>query len=90
MPGLREVEKLLPALSRNEKAQLLKWVVRDLGDDFPESIRSRMCAEESPVWFALVFPSGFEQARRLGTTENQLLEAIRRCARRIWRMPGRS
>ena len=76
MPGLREVEKLLPALSRGEKAQLLKWVVRDLGDDFPGvDSQPDVCGGEPcvvrtriPVWL-------LEQARRLGTTENRLLEA---------------
>ena len=32
---LQEVEKLLAALSRADKAQLLQWVVQDLGDAFP-------------------------------------------------------
>ncbi len=76
MPGLHEVEKLLPALSRGEKAQLLKWVVRDLGDDFPGvDSQPDVCGGEPcvvrtriPVWL-------LEQARRLGTTENRLLEA---------------
>ena len=76
MASLNEVEKLLPALSRAEKAQLLKWMVQDLGDDFP-GIDSRpdVCGGEPcvvrtriPVWL-------LEQARRLGTTEKQLLEA---------------
>ncbi len=35
MSAIQEVEKLLAAMSRSEKAQLLQWVVRDLGDAFP-------------------------------------------------------
>lgn len=35
MAGLSDFEKMLPALSRGEKAQILKWVVRELDDDFP-------------------------------------------------------
>ena len=33
MANLSDIEKLLPALSRGEKAQILKWVVRELDDD---------------------------------------------------------
>ena len=76
MATLNDFEHLLPALSRGEKAQILKWVVHDLGDDFP-GIDSRpdVCGGEPcvvrtriPVWL-------LEQARRLGTSEQQLLEA---------------
>jgi len=76
MSAIQEAEKLLPNLTRAEKAQLLQWVARDLGDAFPgvESIpgvcggvpcivRSRI-----PVWL-------LEQARRLGTGEADLLHA---------------
>jgi len=35
MASLSDFEKMLPALSRGEKAQILKWVVRELDDDFP-------------------------------------------------------
>jgi uncharacterized protein (DUF433 family) len=73
---LKEVERLLGELSRGEKAQLLQWVVRDLGDAHPgiESepavgggaatiVRTRI-----PVWV-------LEQARRLGMSESELLRA---------------
>lgn len=69
-----ETEKILSGLSRAEKAQLLQWLVRDLGDAFPGIentpgvlggaaciIRTRI-----PVWV-------LEQARRLGTSEAELL-----------------
>jgi uncharacterized protein (DUF433 family) len=76
MDTLHEVEKLLPSLSRGEKAQLLKWVVQELGDAFP-GIDSRpdVCGGEAcivrtriPVWT-------LEQARRLGASEETLLHA---------------
>jgi hypothetical protein len=35
MSILQEVEKLLAGLTRAEKAQLLQWIERDLGDAFP-------------------------------------------------------
>jgi hypothetical protein len=35
MSAIEEAEKLLSAMTRSEKAQLLQWVVRDLGDAFP-------------------------------------------------------
>lgn len=72
----RNLEKLYKGLSRSEKAQLLQWAARDLGDAFPgiESnphvsggepciVRTRI-----PVWLLV-------QARRLGTSEADLLRA---------------
>lgn len=35
MNAIQETEKLLSALTRAEKAQLLQWIVPDLGDAFP-------------------------------------------------------
>ena len=76
MSPLHEVEKLLPELTRAEKAQLLQLVVRDLGDAFPgvESTPG-VCGGEPcivrtriPVWV-------LEQARRLGTSEAVLLRS---------------
>jgi len=69
-----ELEKLLSAMTRAEKAQLLQWVVRDLGEAFPD-IESApgVCGGEPcivrtriPVWV-------LEQARRLGASEADLL-----------------
>lgn len=70
----QDSEKLLSEMTSAEKAQLLQWLVRDLGDAFPgvESqpgvvggdpciVRTRI-----PVWL-------LEQARRLGTSEAELL-----------------
>jgi uncharacterized protein (DUF433 family) len=64
-------------MSRGEKAQLLQWVARDLGDAFPGIegtpgvsggepciVRTRI-----PVWVLV-------QARRLGTTEADILRAF--------------
>ena len=71
---LQEAERLLPELSRAEKAQLLQLVINDLGEAFP-GIESRpgVCGGEPcvvrtriPVWI-------LEQARRLGTSEAELM-----------------
>jgi uncharacterized protein (DUF433 family) len=76
MNTIQQAEKLLAAMTRAEKAQLLQWVVRDLGDSFP-GIESNpnVCGGEPcivrtriPVWL-------LEQARRLGTGEADLLRA---------------
>src|SRR5688500_13149513 len=76
MNALQEAENLLRVLSRAEKAQLLQWVVSDLGDAFP-GIESRagVCGGEPcivrtriPVWV-------LEQARRLGVTESDILRS---------------
>src|SRR5437879_13692751 len=77
MASLSDFEKLLkllPTLSPGEKAQILKWVVQELGDAFP-GIDSRpdVCGGEAcivrtriPVWL-------LENARRHSVTEQVLL-----------------
>ena len=76
MHALQEIEKLLPTLSRAEKAQVLQWVTRDLGEAFP-GIESTpgVCGGEPcivrtriPVWVLV-------QARRRGTSEADLLRS---------------
>jgi uncharacterized protein (DUF433 family) len=73
---LEQAEKLLSAMTRAEKAQVLQWVVRDLGDAFPgiESTpdvcggEARIVRTRIPVWVLV-------QARRLGTSEADLLRS---------------
>lgn len=76
MKALREAEKLLARMTRAEKAQVLQWVVDDLGDAFPgvESIPGVSGGEPCivrtriPVWVLV-------KARQLGTSEADLLKA---------------
>jgi uncharacterized protein (DUF433 family) len=76
MATLRDLEKLLPELSPGEKAQVLKWVVQDLGGAFPGiDSRTEVCGGEPcivrtriPVWL-------LERARQLGASEQELLAA---------------
>jgi uncharacterized protein (DUF433 family) len=76
MSRLARAEQLLSEMTRAEKAQVLQWVVQDLGDAFP-GIESRadVCGGDPcivrtriPVWLLV-------QARRLGTSEADLLRA---------------
>ncbi len=76
MSVLQEVKKLLSTMTRLEKAQVIQWVVSDMGDAFPgiESVPG-VCGGEAcivrtriPVWILV-------QARRLGTSESDLLLA---------------
>jgi uncharacterized protein (DUF433 family) len=76
MSTRHESERLLANMTRAEKAQLLQSLVRDLGDAFP-GIESRpgvaggdpcIVRTRIPVWL-------LEQARRLGTSEADLLRA---------------
>jgi uncharacterized protein (DUF433 family) len=76
MHTLQEIEKLLITLTRAEKAQVLQWVVRDLGEAFP-GIESTpgVCGGEPcvvrtriPVWVLV-------QAKHLGTSEAELLRS---------------
>lgn len=73
---LQTAQALLSKMSRAEKAQLLQWVVNDLGEAFP-GIESRpgVCGGEPcivrtriPVWV-------LEQARRLGVGEADILRS---------------
>lgn len=75
MTKLAEAERLLSEMTRAEKAQVLQWVARDLGESFP-GIESRpdVCGGDPcivrtriPVWV-------LEQTRRLGASEAALLE----------------
>ena len=74
MSSLDDIEKLLSDMPPAELAQVLRWVVRRLGDAFPGVESSPgVCGGEPcivrtriPVWV-------LEQARRLGTTEADLL-----------------
>ena len=76
MSGLIDAERLLQQLSRAEKAQLLQWIARDLGDAFPgiESVPG-VCGGDAvvvrtriPVWL-------LEKARREGLREAEILGA---------------
>ena len=76
MEAIHEVQRLLPSLSRGEKAQVLQWVVQDLGDDFPGIDSSpSVCGGDAcivrtriPVWM-------LERYRRFGVTERDRLDS---------------
>src|SRR5436309_8608219 len=74
--ALQKAEEILSKMTRGEKAQVLWWVAQDLGDAFPGIdsqpgvsggepciVRTRI-----PVWVLV-------QARRLGTTEADILRS---------------
>ena len=74
MSVLKQFEKWLQEMSPGEKAQLLRWVVRDLGDAFPgiDSIPD-VCGGEPcivrtriPVWVLV-------QMQKQGASEADLL-----------------
>jgi uncharacterized protein (DUF433 family) len=76
MSRLEDAESFLAKLTRSEKIQLLQHIVRDLGETFP-GIESRpdvnggepcIVRTRIPVWV-------LEQARRLGTSEADLLRS---------------
>ena len=74
MSVLDEAEQLLRTMTRAEKAQLLQWVARDLGDAYPgiESdprvLGGEPCVVRTriPVWLLV-------RARELGSSEAALL-----------------
>ena len=76
MPAIEEIEKSLAGLSRADKARVLQWLIRDLTDTFPgieitpgiSGGEPRIAGTRIPVWV-------LEQARRLGMSEADLLQA---------------
>lgn len=76
MDVLEQVEQLLSEMTRGEKAQVLQWVVRDLGEAFPgieidpdvSGGEATIVRTRIPVWLLV-------QARRLGTSEAMLLQS---------------
>ena len=76
MSTFEDATKLLASLTRGEKAQILQMVAKEIGDAYP-GIESTpgVCGGEPcivrtriPVWL-------LEQARRLGTSEADLLRS---------------
>ena len=71
---LHEIEDIITGLSRAEKAQILQWLVHDLGDTFPNienspdilNGESRIVRTRIPVWV-------LEQMRRQGATDADIL-----------------
>ncbi len=76
MTTLLELEQQISALSPAEKAQILQWVARDLGDAFlgiesnPNISGGEACIVRTriPVWVLV-------QSRRLGISEADLLRS---------------
>lgn len=74
MTKLQQAQQLLSELTSAEKAQLLQWVVQDLGDAFPGIEQTpgilggdaRIVRTRIPVWL-------LEQAHRQGLSDAQIL-----------------
>jgi uncharacterized protein (DUF433 family) len=76
MNTFQQIENLLSSLKRSEKARILQWMARDLGDSYPgiESMPD-ICGGEPcivrtriPVWLLV-------QARNLGMSEAEILNS---------------
>ncbi|MFN0087546.1 MAG: DUF433 domain-containing protein [Blastocatellia bacterium] len=76
MNAILEAEKLLTTMTRAEKAQLLRLVVRDLGDAYPGievtpgicGGAARIVRTRIPVWV-------LAEAQRSGASESEILRA---------------
>jgi uncharacterized protein (DUF433 family) len=76
MSTLHDLERQLESLSRAEKAQLLQWVARDLGDAFPGIVSTPgVCGGEACIVRTRIPVGILEQARRLGVSEADLLRS---------------
>ncbi len=76
MTTLEKIRELIPGISAAEKAELVQWIVRDIGGVFP-GIESRpgvlggdpcVVRTRIPVWL-------LAQARNLGSSEADILRA---------------
>jgi len=76
MAALDEIERALAELTRTEKTLVLQWLIRNLTDVFPGIETTpdvcggepRIAGTRIPVWV-------LEQARRLGMSEAEMLQA---------------
>lgn len=76
MSILDEAEVLLRRMTRAEKAQVLQWVARDLGEAFPGIASDPAIAGGEPCIVRTRIPIWLlVQARRLGTSEAELLRS---------------
>ena len=74
MGTLHEAEKLLSSLTRSEKAQLLKWVVRDLSEASPGAESTPgVCGGEVCVVRTRIQVWVLEQHRRQGAIEADII-----------------
>ena len=72
--GLDAIQEMLPRLSPSEKAQLMRWIARDLGGNIPGIDKTPgVCGGEARVVRTRIPVWTLEQARRLGVTETALL-----------------
>ncbi len=75
MSSVQEAENIIGLLTRAEKAEILKWIVQDLGVAFPGIESStgicggepRIVRTRIPVWI-------LEQGKRLGANDSELLK----------------
>ena len=77
MNALQEAERVFSTMTRAEKAQVLQWVVRDLGDAVPaiESIAG-VCGGEPCIVRTRIPAWVLVQARCLGSSEADILRSF--------------
>jgi uncharacterized protein (DUF433 family) len=91
MATLQATQELLSTLTRAEKAQLLQWIVCDLGDVFPGIETTPGVAGGEPCIVRTRIPIWvLEQARRLGVSEADLLRAYPSLRAEDLPAPGRT
>src|SRR6185369_14744570 len=89
MSALDDIEQLLSGMSRAEKAQVLQWVVRDLGDAFP-GIESHpdITGGEPYIARTRIHVWVLVQARSLARASPTSYATTRHSMLRIWSTPG--
>jgi len=76
MDVLKQVEQLLAEMTRAEKAKVLQWLARDLGETFPGiEIDPEVSGGEACIVRTRIPVSPLVQARRLGASEADLLRS---------------
>lgn len=90
MRMFKEVETMLASMNRAEKAELLQWVARDLGDAYPGIDSDPLISGgEACCLSVCVFRSGCWFSTSLGNKRSRIYcEVILRYGQKIWQMHG--
>lgn len=74
--SLEQLQEILSSLSCSEKALLLQWIARDLGDSFPGiEIHPLVCGGAACIVRTRIPVGLLVQARKLGMTEADILNS---------------
>lgn len=76
MNSIQEAEQILSTMTCAEKAHVLEWIVRDLGNYYPGIEKTlSICGNSARIAHTRIPVWTLEQYRRLGMTEAEMLRS---------------